>query len=100
MAASSWSTSPLTPPAAAGPRLRRALVGSGSIVVIASLVLAWVSPSALSAALGYLFAGSSAIALGLSFGHSLGEPLVLYWARARSTSTTAESAQASARRRV
>jgi hypothetical protein len=77
------STSPLYPPPAAGPWLQRALVGGGSIAIIATLALAWLSKPAPSAVFAYLIAAFSAIALGVGFGHSVTDLPMLHRGRGR-----------------
>ena len=77
------STSPLTPPPAAGPWLQGALVGGGTIAIIATLALIWFSAPAPSAVFAYLIAGFSAIALGVGFSHSLTDLPMLHGGRRR-----------------
>ena len=93
------STSPLTPPPAAGPWLQGALVGGGSIAIIATLALIWFSTPAPSVVFGYLIAGFSAIALGVGFSHSLTDLPMLHMGRARRPAIT-ESANDRASRQA
>jgi hypothetical protein len=93
------STSPLTPPPAAGPWLQRALVWGGSIAIIAILALIWFSEPAPSVVFGYLIAGFSAIALGVGFSHSLTDLPMLHRTRGWRTGVT-ESANDTASRRA
>jgi hypothetical protein len=58
-------------------------MGGGSIAIIATVALAWLSAPAPSAVFGYLISGFSAIALGVGFGHSLSDLPLLRWRRAR-----------------